>query len=73
MNIPHYKSAEVFRKQFRQASVFSEELTKNVVKIIRAVRSEGDQAVLRFTRKFDQVERETLGLTSKEWEHADAV
>lgn len=73
MTVSSYASAAAFRTEFRQASVFSPDLTRRVREILEAVREKGDQAVLEFTRRFDEVERTTLAPTDEEWEQAGQV
>jgi len=73
MTVSIYASAGAFRKEFRQASVFSPDLTRRVRDILETVRERGDEAVLDFTRRFDGVERHSLAPAAGEWEQAGRV
>ena len=57
----------VTRKAVRLA-----EAEKTVAPILNAIHQRGDEALLEYARKFDQLEGNTLGIPQQEWEAAEA-
>ena len=56
----------------RSVQTVDPDVEKAVAEIIRAVQAEGDQALLAYTKKFDQAELDSLAVSEEEIDEAVA-
>jgi histidinol dehydrogenase len=66
-------SGSEFRDLLKRPALFSVEDEQTVLNVIREVHSNGDRAVLQYTREFDHVELGSLEATPQEWEQGLAL
>src|SRR5690349_13798794 len=72
MNIYQNPSKEEWSQLLKRPSFDTTELHKNVKHILKDVKKEGDKAIKKYTKKFDDIKLKDFEVTSKEIEEAIA-
>ncbi|KAA6339706.1 Histidinol dehydrogenase, partial [termite gut metagenome] len=72
MEIIKYPNREQWQELLKRPVLQTESLFGTVQTIIDSVRAKGDEAVLAYEAKFDNVQLHSLYVTAKEWEEAES-